>query len=150
MQLAVYKHFQPEMELNFETVNGKYVHSVLQETVSFGAGLTFLPWDTENSKTQTVARKITRKTCSSVWIVPADFTPRLRSTLIPVDFSIYSHRALTMALDLANKGVLQSIYCQHVYLGASYYEDIRVSTLQEVNKISERISEKRERPEAVF
>jgi nucleotide-binding universal stress UspA family protein len=139
MQLAVYKHFEPKQEFNFEVIKGKKVHTILQETVNFGAGLTFLPWDDETPETQTIARKITRKTCSSVWLVPQGFKPRLQTALIPVDFSIYSHRALRIAMDLTQKGNLKSIYCQHVYLSANYYEDTLVTTLDEVNEREKRI-----------
>ncbi|MEL7531435.1 MAG: universal stress protein [Bacteroidota bacterium] len=139
MQLAATKHFDSDIELSFETVNGRQVHSILQETRSQEIGLTFLSWNEENSSSQTLARKISRKTSSSVWIVPSTAQPKLQSALLPVDFSIYSHRALRLAMNIAKEGELRSVYCQHIFLGANYYQEKLVYTLAEAQQQSRRV-----------
>ncbi|MFK7923487.1 MAG: universal stress protein [Bacteroidia bacterium] len=139
MQVAAYKYFSSDIDLNFETINGKRVHAILKETVAQDIGLTFLSWDQDISSSQTLARKISRKTSSSVWIVPKDAKPQLQSALLPIDFSIYSHRALRLATSLAEKGELRSIYCQHVFLGANYYQEQLVYTVDEAHQQARRV-----------
>ncbi|MEM6346702.1 MAG: universal stress protein [Bacteroidota bacterium] len=139
MQATVAQRFDSAIELNFKTINGRNVHSVLQETRSQKIGLTFLAWHQESSSSQTLARKIARKTSSSVWIVPSTAQASLKSAIVPVDFSIYSHRTLRLAMDLVKRGELRTVYCQHVFLGANYYQDKLVYTVDEANEKARRV-----------
>ncbi|MEL6842887.1 MAG: universal stress protein [Bacteroidota bacterium] len=139
MKLSVYNHFSSAWDMSFEIVDGKQVQAVLNETVAQEIDLTFLSWDGDHSANQTLTRKIFRKTCSSVCLVPKGFQPKLQSVLVPVDFSIYSHRALRLAMDLTKRGEVRSVYCQHVFLGANYYQEHLVYTVEEALEQARRV-----------
>lgn len=140
MKVAAYKHFSSDYDMEFEAVDGLAVASMLKQAVDADAQLMFFPWDTTNLEWLTIIRKIVRKTFTSVWLVPESdrVIPSLDKLLVPIDFSIYAHRALNIAMDWAKQGEVSKVLCQHVYLGAPYYNKQLVYTYGEARALGRR------------
>jgi len=82
-------------------VRGPLLDAVLQEIVAFHADLLLVGSGRSRDDRRSLVRRLAMQAPCSVWMVPAGAAASIRRMLVPVDFSLRSADALTVATAIA-------------------------------------------------
>ncbi len=107
----------------YEVVEGSPLLEMLQRVKYKEIDLLLIGRPQEPAYGGTLAVKLARYAPCSVCVVPEQTPQRLRTLLVPVDFSEHAQAALDVAVMLAQAGEIPQIKCVHAYrVPTGYYK----------------------------
>lgn len=115
----VFEQPLPPGQPTFHVVRGVRLDQLLGLAAKHDRDLIVLGHRKERSGRRSLARRLAMLAPSSVWLVPQDSLPQIRSILVPTDFSSHSADALSVAAAIARAVGLSECRAVHVFFDPS-------------------------------
>lgn len=120
MRMEVCEHFgSNRAPLAFDVVSGPRLDQILALSALHHNDVVLLGHRRGRSGHRSLARRLAMVSSASVWLVPEGSARKVRSILVPVDFSSHSGDALSFATALAASRGISSCTAVHVFFDPS-------------------------------
>ena len=105
--------------LDYEVVHGPRLDQVLSLIVKHRSDVVFLGHRRERSGYRSLSRRLAMAAPCAIWLVPEGAPARIKSILVPVDFSGHSAEALSIATEIAAVHGVKTCQVVHSYYDSS-------------------------------